>query len=79
MIKIEYSNDKPHPNENFAQKPGPILMWRCDKEAKRKCSEITEYGYESSMEHVGIATPKIRNKLIDKNINVLIREIDVKQ
>jgi len=33
-IKIEYSNDKPYPNENFAQKPGPILMQRCDEEAK---------------------------------------------
>jgi len=79
MIKIEYSNDKPYPNENFAQKPGPILMRRCDEEAKRKCLELTEHRYESSVEHVGIVTPKIGNKFIDKNINVLIREIDTKQ
>ena len=78
MIKIEYSNDKLHPNENFAQKLEPILMRRCNEEAKRRCSKMTEYRYESSMEHVGIATPKIGNKLIDKNINMLIREINVK-
>ena len=40
---------------------------------------MSEHRHESSMEHVGVAILKIGNKLIDKNINVLIREIDAKQ
>ena len=51
-------------------------MKKCDKEAKRKCKDLIDNGISDTVKHKGVAVPMIRNKILDKNINMLIREID---
>ena len=77
-ITLKYTNDKPRSNVTFEQQLGVALMKILDKEAKRKCKELTNSGKTYSIKYKGIAVLIIENYLIAKNINVLIREIDMK-
>ena len=54
-------------------------MKKCNKEAKKKCAELIDTNYFYNVKHVGIAVSIVRNRIIDKNINVLIREVDAKE
>jgi len=76
VIKIEYANNKPHVNKTFEQQAGQVLMKKCDEEAKRKCAELFDEERRHSIKHVGIEVPIVNGRIVDKNINVLIREID---
>lgn len=76
VIKIEYANNKPHVNKTFEQQAGQVLMKKCDEEAKRKCAELFDEERRHSIKHVGIEVPIVKGRIVDKNINVLIREID---
>jgi len=51
-------------------------MKKLDKEVKRKCKDLIDNGVSDTVKHKGVAVPMIRNKILDKNINMLIREID---
>jgi hypothetical protein len=75
-IEIKYSNDKPKAHINFEQQPGAELMKRCDENSKIKCSDILQEPVPSTIQHLGILTPIQNDKILDKNINVLIREVD---
>ena len=54
-------------------------MKRCDEEAKKKCAELINTNYIYNMKHVGIAALIVNQKIVDKNINVLIREVDTRK
>ena len=56
-----------------------MLIKKCNKEAKQKCAELIDNEKFYNIKHDGIAAPIVNNGLSDKNINVLIREIDAKQ
>ena len=45
---------------------------------KEKCKQLQGLNNEQRMKDVGVATPMGNKKVLDKNINVLIREIDAK-
>ena len=54
-------------------------MKRCDSKAKRKCVVLIDQEDVCTIKYKGIAAPILENDcIIDKNINVLIREIDAK-
>ena len=78
-IKIEYANDRPRPNELFEQQQGSALMKMCDKEAKKKCIALIDGDDICNIKHIGIVHFIVKDRLVDKNINVLIREIDAKR
>ena len=75
-IKIEYASDKPRVNIPFEQQPGTYLMKECDEKAKKACIDLIDGEEMCEIKNVGIASPVIENEIVDKNINVLIREID---
>ena len=75
-IKIEYANDKPRLNVPFEQQPRNCLMKECNEKAKKACIDLFDGEELCEIEHVRIALPIIENEIVDKNINVLIREID---
>ena len=75
-IKVEYANDKIRANQSFEQQAGNILMKRCDEESKRKCNEMLDNENECTIKEIGINTPIVNGKIRDKNINVLVREVD---
>jgi len=78
-IRLEYANNKPRNNATFEQQSGQFLMKRCDSEAKRKCVALIDQEDVCTIKYKGIAAPILENDcIIDKNINVLIREIDAK-
>ena len=78
-IKIEYANDKPYSNLSFEQQPGQMLMKQCDKKAKNKCATLIDTEEICNVKHVGIASPVMNEMILDKNINVLVRELDTKK
>ena len=51
----------------------------CDEEAKKKCKILIDNNKVCNIKHTGIVAPIVNNQLIDKNISVLIREIDTKK
>ena len=51
-------------------------MKKCDEEAKKKCADLIDNEKQHTVKYVGIEVPSVRNKIRDKNINILIREID---
>jgi len=51
-------------------------MKKYDEEAKRKCKDLIDNGISNTVKHKGVAVPMIHKMILDKNINVLIREID---
>ena len=75
-ILLEYSNNKPWPDRNFAQQPGAILMKRCDEASKQKRILLQNNEVTQPIAHCGVETPYKNNVMLDKNINVLLREID---
>jgi len=77
-IKLMYSSNKFRSNLVFSQQPGPMLMKRCNEEAKRQYKELINGNQCYNITQVGIAAPIIKNKIIDKNINILVREFDAK-
>ena len=78
-IKLKYANNKPRANLPFELQLGVVLMKKCDDEAKKKCKMIIDNNKVCNIKHTGIVAPIVNNQLIDKNINVLIREIDAKK
>lgn len=54
-------------------------MKRCDEEAKKKCKALIDAEDTCNIKHVGIETPVLNGKIVDKNINVLVRELDAKK
>ena len=78
-IKLEYANNKPKANLPFELQPGTVLMKKCDNEAKKKCKILIDNNEVCNIKHTRIAAQIVNNQLIDKNINVLIREIDAKK
>ena len=54
-------------------------MKRCDEEAKNKCAALIDTEETYNMKHVGIALPVMNKMILDKNINVLVREFDAKK
>ena len=54
-------------------------MKRCDEEVKRQCKELINGEEYCDISHAGIAMPIVNDKIVDKNINVMIREIDAKK
>ena len=72
-IKVLCSNDKPRKQDTFFyQKLGPMLMKRCDREAKRKCTELSDNRHETNVKYMGIATPKIREETLDESTSVFV-------
>ena len=71
-------NHKPCTNYLLEQQLGAMLIKWCDKKAERKCTRFICNQVVSDVEQTWIATPIISNKIIDKNTNNLIREIDAK-
>ena len=53
-------------------------MKSCDEEVKSKHKEIIDSKEICHIKYKGIAAVIIENRLVDKNMNVLIREIDAK-
>ena len=53
-------------------------MKRYNEEAKRQYKELIDGDQCCNITQVSIAAPIIKNKIIDKNINVLVREFDTK-
>jgi len=51
-------------------------MKKCDEEAKRKCANLIDNEKQHTVKYVDTEVPIVRNKMRDKNINVLICEID---
>ena len=41
-ITIEYANNKPRTNIGFSQQLGPILMKRCDEEARQQYKQLID-------------------------------------
>ena len=64
---------------SFKQQPGSELMKRCDEEAKKKCPALIDTGEMGNVKHVGIASSMMNEMILDKNINVLVRELDTKK
>ena len=75
-IEVKYANDKPLVHLNFKQQPAAELIKRCDEHSKVKCADILQTPVQSTMQHLGILTPIQNKRVLDKNINVLIQEID---
>ena len=48
-------------------------------EKEKKCADASENAHESNITYAGIATPKLEKELLDKNMSVLIRELDAKK
>ena len=78
-IILKHANDKPRSNVTFEQQLGAVLMKSHNKDAKRECKELIDSCQTYNIKHKGIVALIIENRPIDKNINVLIREIDTKQ
>jgi hypothetical protein len=51
----------------------------CDEKAKQKCRTLIDGNERCTIKYKGIATPIVEDEIIDKNVNVLVREIDAKQ
>ena len=77
-IILKYANDKPRSNVTFEQQLGVALMKLCDEEAKMKCKDAIDSEETCNIKHKGIVAPTIENHIVDKNINILTREIDAK-
>jgi len=45
---------------------------------KKKCTVLIDGDDVCNIKYIGIAHPIVKDRLVDKNINVLIREIDAK-
>ena len=75
-IIVRYANNKPCANKTFQKQAGKVLMKKCDKEAKRKGAELIDTERQHAVKYAGAEVPVADNQLRDKNINVLIREID---
>ena len=75
-IKIQCANNKPRVNTTFEQQSEEWLIKKCDEEAKRKCKELIENESCNTVKCKGVTVPAIKQKILDKNINVLIRELD---
>ena len=54
-------------------------MKKYDNEAKKKCKMLIDNNEVCNIKYTGIAALIVNNQLLDKNINVLIREIDAKK
>ena len=48
------------------------------KKQKKKYTALIDRDNICNIKHIGIAHPIVKDWLVDKNINVLIREIDAK-
>ena len=51
-------------------------MKRCNEQSKIKCTQAMNFHKHHSLENLGIITPVTGNRIVDKSINTLIREID---
>ena len=78
-IKLEYTKNKPRANLPFELQPGEVLMKKCNDEVKKKCKMLIDNNKVCNIKYTGIVALIVNNQLIDKNINVLIREIDAKK
>ena len=56
-----------------------MLMKWCDEEAKKKCVELIDVNYICNVKYVSIVAPIVNQRIVDKNINVLIREVDTRK
>ena len=50
-----------------------------NEEAKRKCKELIDTNRGCEIKYAGIEAPIAKNKIKDKNISALVREIDAKR
>ena len=75
-IEIKYSNDRPKPNTEFYQDPSAHLMRKCDQQSKQKYRSLCQGRITSTPLPIGIGTIQYKDKIIDKSIQVLIREHD---
>jgi len=75
-ILIEYANNKPRPGKTFSQQPGAVLIKKCDEISKQKRLLLQNNIVTRPILHCGVETPYKEDAMMDKNINVLMREID---
>ena len=54
-------------------------MKQYDEEVKKKCAELIDENNLYNIKYVGIAALIVNQKIVDKNINVLIREVDTRK
>ena len=50
-----------------------------DKESKKQCVLLKDQDVENKIQHMGIVILVKKESILDKNINVLIRELDTKE
>ena len=56
-----------------------MLIKKCNIASKEKRRALLNHEIRNKIKHVGIVTP-VKNKIIlDKNIKILIRELDAKE
>ena len=55
-----------------------MLICKCDNESKNKRRFLLDKEVHNEIKHVRIETPMRKGQILDKNIKVLIREIDAK-
>ena len=77
-ITVNYSNAKLRVDKSFLQQPRQILMKRCGTESKTKRRLIEQNRIRNPIKHHRIKSSYRKRVLMDKNINVLIREIDTR-
>ena len=77
-ISIEYASDRQRDNRLFEYQPGEVLMRICDARSKEKCIALESNGGENTLMQMGILIPVTCGRIINKNVNVLIREYDAK-
>ena len=53
-------------------------MKQCNEEAKQQCEQLVDGDQCQTIDYAEVAAPAINNSVLDKNINVLIREVDAK-
>ena len=78
-IIVEYAKNKPRADKTFLQQPGAVLMSKCDAESKKKRQLVEQHGPVNRIKHKGIETPCWKNMILDKNVKILIRELDAKE
>ena len=54
-------------------------MHRCDRESKEKSERLQDVNEEDEVKDAGMLTPRRNERMLDKNINTLIREIGAKE
>jgi len=69
-------SDRPKPNTEFHQDPGAYLMRKCDQLSKKKCKDLRDGSITSNPLPLGIGTITRKERIVDKAMQVMIREQD---